>query len=51
MGLLPDAARWSLFVRSQARSSAYLNPGDRITASIRTDDGRLDLGTQHTTVR
>jgi 2,4-didehydro-3-deoxy-L-rhamnonate hydrolase len=51
MGLLPDATRWRLFVRAQARSRAYLRPGDRITASIRTDDGRVDLGTQSTTVR
>lgn len=51
MGLLPDALRWQLFVKSQARSRAYLKAGDRITASIRTDDGVLDLGTQTTTVR
>ena len=51
VGLLPEPTRWKLFVRGQARSSAYLQPGDRITASIRTADGALDLGTQHTTVR
>lgn len=50
-GLLPDARRWDLFVRTQRRSRAYLRPGDRVTASIRTDDGALDLGTQHNTVR
>jgi hypothetical protein len=29
----------------------YLKPGDRVTVSIRTADGALDLGTQHNTVR
>jgi 2-keto-4-pentenoate hydratase/2-oxohepta-3-ene-1,7-dioic acid hydratase in catechol pathway len=50
-GLLPDTKRWDLFVKSQQRSRAYLRSGDRVTASIRTDDGALDLGTQHNTVR
>jgi 2,4-didehydro-3-deoxy-L-rhamnonate hydrolase len=49
--LLPEATRWELFVKGQARSSAYLKPGDHVVASIRTADGALDLGTQHTTVR
>jgi 2,4-diketo-3-deoxy-L-fuconate hydrolase len=51
IGLLPEARRWELFVRSQSRRDAYLKPGDRIAAAIRTADGTLDLGTQHTTVR
>jgi 2,4-didehydro-3-deoxy-L-rhamnonate hydrolase len=50
-GLLPEAKRWELFVKNQAKSSAYLKPGDLLTASIRTADGALDLGTQHNTVR
>lgn len=50
-GLLPDAKRWPLFVKAQERSGAYLKPGDRVVAAIRTDDGALDLGTQRTTVR
>jgi 2-keto-4-pentenoate hydratase/2-oxohepta-3-ene-1,7-dioic acid hydratase in catechol pathway len=50
-GLLPEAKRWELFVRGQARSSAYLQPGDRVVAAIRTADGALDLGSQHNTVR
>ncbi|WP_436535659.1 fumarylacetoacetate hydrolase family protein [Actinoplanes sp. HUAS TT8] len=50
-GLLPEAKRWEMFVRTQARSRAYLQPGDQVTAGIRTDDGVLDLGVQHTTVR
>jgi 2-keto-4-pentenoate hydratase/2-oxohepta-3-ene-1,7-dioic acid hydratase in catechol pathway len=50
-GLLPDAKRWELFVKTQERSRAYLRSGDRVTASIRTSDGAIDLGTQHNTVR
>ena len=51
LGLLPEGKKWQLFVTSQAKSSAYLRPGDKIVASIRTADGALDLGTQHNTVR
>jgi 2,4-diketo-3-deoxy-L-fuconate hydrolase len=40
-----------LFISRQSRSPAYLRPGDRVTSSIRTGDGVLDLGTQHNTVR
>ncbi len=50
-GLLPEAKRWELFVKGQARSSAYLKPGDRVVAAIRTDDGAVDLGAQHNIVR
>jgi 2-keto-4-pentenoate hydratase/2-oxohepta-3-ene-1,7-dioic acid hydratase in catechol pathway len=50
-GLLLEAKRWELFVKAQSRSSAYLKAGDRIEASIRSDDGCLNVGTQHTTVR
>jgi 2,4-didehydro-3-deoxy-L-rhamnonate hydrolase len=49
-GLLPESRRWELFVTTQARSRAYLKPGDRVVAAIRTDDGALDLGTQTNTV-
>ena len=52
VGLLPEAKRRELFVpRPDPRSTAYLKPGDRVTASIRTADGGLDLGTQHNRVR
>lgn len=50
-GLLPEDTKWKLFVKGQAKSSAYLKPGDRVVTSIRTDDGALDLGTQHNTIR
>jgi 2-keto-4-pentenoate hydratase/2-oxohepta-3-ene-1,7-dioic acid hydratase in catechol pathway len=48
--LLPPRTRWSLFFRRQAGSPRYLRDGDVITATIRSPDGRIDLGTQHTTV-
>ncbi|MEU6131206.1 fumarylacetoacetate hydrolase family protein [Saccharopolyspora sp. NPDC047091] len=49
-GLLPPAKKWKAFVDRQAANPAYLRHGDVITASIATDDGALDLGTQRTTV-
>ena len=51
LGLLPEGKKWQLFVTSQAKSTAYLRPGDKVVAGIRTADGALDLGTQHNTVR
>ena len=49
-GLLPPATRWRLFFRREARNPRYLRDGDVITATIGSDDGRLNLGGQHNTV-
>lgn len=49
--LLPPAVKWKAFFAGQARNSKYLHDGDRIEASVATDDGAIDLGTQRTTVR
>jgi 2-keto-4-pentenoate hydratase/2-oxohepta-3-ene-1,7-dioic acid hydratase in catechol pathway len=49
--LLPAATRWSLFFRGQARNPKYLKDGDVVEATVATDDGAIDLGTQRTTVR
>jgi len=49
--LLPAAVRWKLFFRGQARNPRYLREGDVVEASVATDDGVIDLGTQRTTVR
>jgi 2-keto-4-pentenoate hydratase/2-oxohepta-3-ene-1,7-dioic acid hydratase in catechol pathway len=48
--LLPPAVKWKLFLGAQAKNPDYLRHGDVVTASIATDDGSLDLGTQRTTV-
>ena len=48
--LLPERQFWKLFVSSQLRRPNYLQPGDTMTATIRSADGRLDLGEQTITV-
>ena len=48
--LVSDAVKWRLFIRKAQSNPAYLRPGDRISASIRTDDGAIDLGEQTTTI-
>ena len=50
-GLLPDHVKWRIFFRREERNPDYLRAGDVITASVATDDGTLDLGTQRTVVR
>jgi 2-keto-4-pentenoate hydratase/2-oxohepta-3-ene-1,7-dioic acid hydratase in catechol pathway len=44
--LLPERQFWKLFLKSQSRRLQYLQPGDRINATIRRADGRFDLGEQ-----
>jgi 2,4-didehydro-3-deoxy-L-rhamnonate hydrolase len=44
--LMSPATKWKLFIRKGLANPLYLKPGDRMTASIRTDDGALDLGEQ-----
>jgi 2-keto-4-pentenoate hydratase/2-oxohepta-3-ene-1,7-dioic acid hydratase in catechol pathway len=49
--LLPAPLKWRMFFSRQERNPAYLKPGDVVTASIATDDGTLDLGTQRVDIR
>ncbi|MCV7229489.1 fumarylacetoacetate hydrolase family protein [Mycolicibacterium komossense] len=49
--LLPPALKWKAFFKRQAGNPKYLKNGDVIEASVATDDGELDLATQHNTVR
>lgn len=48
--LLSEAGKWRAFVGKGRSNPAYLRPGDRISASIRTDDGAIDLGEQTTCI-
>ena len=48
--LLPPAIKWKAFFKRQANNPKYLRDGDVIEASVRTDDGGIDLGTQRMTV-
>ncbi|OBG24572.1 fumarylacetoacetate hydrolase family protein [Mycobacterium sp. 852002-51057_SCH5723018] len=49
--LLPPAMKWKMFFTSQARNRKYLHDGDVVEASVATDDGAIDLGTQRAAVR
>ncbi|OBI38643.1 fumarylacetoacetase [Mycobacterium sp. E1386] len=49
--LLPPALKWKMFFSRQAANQNYLHDGDVVEASVTTDDGAIDLGTQRTTVR
>ncbi|MEE2855070.1 MAG: fumarylacetoacetate hydrolase family protein [Actinomycetota bacterium] len=49
--LLPPTLKWKVFFSRQADNTNYLQDGDIVEASIGTDDGAIDLGTQRATVR
>ncbi len=49
--LLPPAVKWKAFFKAQASNPKYLKNGDVVEASVRTDDGAIDLGTQRMTVK
>jgi len=49
--LLPTATKWRLFFTKQARDPRYLQDGQLVEASVATDDGGLDLGSQSNRVR
>jgi len=49
--LLPPALKWKMFFSRQAGNQNYLQHGDIVEASVATDDGAIDLGTQRTAVR
>lgn len=48
--LMSPARKWTLFIRKGLSNPRYLQPGDRISATIRTDDGAIDLGEQTTRI-
>jgi len=47
---MSEAGKWRAFVAKGRGNPMYLRPGDRMSATIRTDDGRIDLGEQTTTI-
>ena len=47
---MSDATKWRLFIAKGRENPHYLRPGDRISATIRTDDGAIDLGEQTTAI-
>ena len=49
--LLPPAMKWKAFFKRQSNNTKYLRDGDVVEASVATDDGAIDLGTQRNTVR
>ncbi|VWC18658.1 fumarylacetoacetate (FAA) hydrolase [Burkholderia lata] len=49
-GLLPEAAKWRMFMKIQAGRSQYLQPGDIVEAHIASADGLIDLGVQRNCV-
>lgn len=44
--LLPEKKKWEIFFKVQSKRPQYLKPGDVVEASIRSADGRVDLGVQ-----
>jgi 2-keto-4-pentenoate hydratase/2-oxohepta-3-ene-1,7-dioic acid hydratase in catechol pathway len=44
--LLPEKKKWEIFFKAQSKRTQYLKPGDIVEASIRSADGRVDLGVQ-----
>ena len=49
--LLPPAVKWKMFFSRQAGNRKYLQHDDIVEASVATDDGAIDLGTQRASVR
>lgn len=49
--LLPPAIKWNAFFKRAAKNPKYLQHGDVVEATVATDDGTIDLGTQRTTVK
>lgn len=48
--LMPEQAKWKLFIKKGLSNPAYLKPGDLIRASIATEDRAIDLGEQRNLV-
>jgi len=49
--LLPESLKWKFFIKGQKSNGRYLNPGDRLTTTIRSSDGLINLGAQENLIR
>ena len=49
--LLPPAVKWKAFFKRAANNNKYLRHGDVVEATVATDDGAIDLGTQRSVVK
>ena len=49
--LLPEKKKWQLFLKAQSQRPQYLRAGQVVTASIRSSDGKIDLGHQRNEVK
>ncbi|MBM9579658.1 fumarylacetoacetate hydrolase family protein [Leptospira sp. 201903070] len=45
-GFLSEKKKWELFVKAQSRRTQYLKDQDVVRSTIRTPDGKIDLGEQ-----
>jgi 2,4-didehydro-3-deoxy-L-rhamnonate hydrolase len=48
--LLPESAKWRLFMKIQAKTGRYLQDGDIVESRIVSNDGVMDLGLQRNRV-
>lgn len=44
--MLPEKKKWEIFFKVQSKRPQYLKPGQVVESSIRSADGRVDLGMQ-----
>lgn len=47
---MPEKIKWKTFIKAQLKIPKYLKLGDKISAKIKSTDGKLDLGTQTTVI-
>lgn len=44
--MLPEKKKWEIFSKVRSKRPQYLKPGQMVESSIRSADGRVDLGMQ-----
>jgi len=48
--MLPEKAKWQMFLKVQERRTQYLKVGDVVESRICSSDGVIDLGVQRNVV-